>query len=112
MNKVCTWPIDFLFENQSAFSISEWMITMPYIPSEVVAQVKHMDLLTCLHNYESQELLRLSGNVYYTRTHDSLKISNAKWCWHSRGIGARSAHDYLIKVRGMGITEAVEQIMG
>jgi len=47
---------------------------MPYISSEVAAQVKHMDLLTYLHNYEPQELLRFFGNVYCTHTHDSLKI--------------------------------------
>ena len=25
------------------------------------------------------------GNVYCTKTHDSLRISNGKWCWFSRG---------------------------
>jgi len=85
---------------------------MPYIDSGVILEAKKMDLFTYLQNYEPQELVRFSGNVYCTRTHDSLKISNGKWCWHSRGIGGRSALDYLIKVRGMKFTEAVEQIMG
>jgi len=85
---------------------------MPYIDPEVILEAKKMDLLTYLQNYESQELVKFSGNVYCTRTHDSLKISNGKWCWHSRGIGGRSALDYLIKVRDMSFTEAVEQIMG
>lgn len=85
---------------------------MPYIDPEVIAEAKRMDLLTYLQSYEPQELVRFSGNVYCTRAHDSLKISNGKWCWHSRGIGGRSALDYLIKVKDMSFTEAVEQIMG
>ncbi|MDR2043306.1 MAG: DUF3991 and toprim domain-containing protein [Clostridium sp.] len=85
---------------------------MPYIDPEVVLQARQMDLLTYLESYEPGELARAGGNVYCTRTHDSLKISNGKWCWHSRGIGGRSALDYLVKVRGMGFLEAVEQIMG
>jgi len=85
---------------------------MPYIDPEVIAEAKKMDLFTYLQNYEPQELVHFSGNVYSTRTHDSLKISNGKWCWHSRGIGGRSALDYLIKVWGMSFTAAVEQIMG
>jgi len=85
---------------------------MPYIDPEVILEAKKMDLFTYLQNYEPQELVHFSGNVYCTRTHDSLKISNGKWCWHSRGIGGRSALDYLIKVNGMSFTAAVEQIMG
>ena len=54
-----------------------------------------MDLLTYLKNYEPYELVHFSGNTYTTRTHDSLKISNGKWMWWSRGIGGRSALDYL-----------------
>jgi hypothetical protein len=85
---------------------------MPYIEPEVILEAKKMDLLTYLQNYDPQELVHFSGNVYCTRTHDSLKISNGKWCWHSRGIGGRSALDYLIKVKDFSFTEAVEQIMG
>ena len=85
---------------------------MPYIMPEVIAEAKQMDLLTYLQNYEPHELVRVSGNIYSTRTHDSLKISNGKWCWFSRGIGGRSALDYLIKVRGMDFLDAVECIMG
>lgn len=85
---------------------------MPYIPPEVVAKAKEMDLLTYLKNYEPQELVHFGGNTYCTREHDSLKISNGKWCWFSRGIGGKTALDYLIKVKGMPFTEAVEQIVG
>lgn len=71
-----------------------------------------MDLLTYLKNYEPHELVHFGGNTYCTREHDSLKISNGKWCWFSRGIGGYSALDYLIKVKEIPFTEAVEMIMG
>ena len=88
------------------------MKIMPYIAPEVVQEVKRMDLLTYLKNYEPQELVHFSGNTYTTRSHDSLKISNGKWMWWSQSIGGRSALDYLIKVRGYSFMEAVEIIAG
>ena len=85
---------------------------MPYIDPKVVLEAKKMNLLTILKNFEPHELVRLDKNNYTTRTHDSLKISNGKWMWWSRGIGGKSAIDYLIKVRGMDFVEAVQTIMG
>lgn len=85
---------------------------MRYIAAEDVAKAKEMDLLTYLRNYEPQELVCVSGNTYCTREHDSLRISNGKWCWFSRGIGGRSALDYLIKVKGIPFTQAAEIILG
>lgn len=85
---------------------------MPYIAPEVVQEAKRMDLLTYLKNYEPFELVHFSGNTYTTKTHDSLKISNGKWMWWSRGIGGRSALDYLIKVRDYTFLEAVQTIAG
>lgn len=85
---------------------------MPYVTPEQIERAKQMDLLTYLQHYEPHELVRFSGKVYTTRTHDSLKISNGKWYWWSRNIGGRSALDYLIKVRGMSFPEAVIQIDG
>ena len=85
---------------------------MPYIAPEVITEAKRMDLLTYLREYEPGELVKFSSNTYTTRTHDSLKISNGKWMWWSRGIGRKSALDYLIKVRGMDFVQAVQTIMG
>lgn len=82
-----------------------------YIPPEVIQQVKQMDLLTYLQLYEPYELRRLSSRVYCTKSHDSLKISNGKWMWWSRGIGGRSALDYLVKVREIDFVEAVKLIL-
>ncbi|MCM1103009.1 MAG: topoisomerase, partial [Clostridium sp.] len=75
---------------------------MPYIAPEVVQEAKRMDLLTYLKNYEPFELVHFSGNTYTTKTHDSLKISNGKWMWWSRGIGGRQIRvvSYL-KSRGI-----------
>lgn len=42
------------------------------------------------------------------KSHDSLKLSNGKWMWHSKGIGGRTALDFLIKVRGFSFIEAVQ----
>lgn len=85
---------------------------MPYIPPEKIQEAKKMDLLTFLQAQDPQELVRISNNCYTTKSHDSLKISNGKWCWFSRGIGGRSALDYLIKVRGLSFLDAVETITG
>lgn len=85
---------------------------MPYIPTEVIEQVRKIDLLTYMQTFEPDELVRISPNCYRTRTHDSLKISNGKWMWWSRGIGGYSALDYLVKVRGLSFLEAVDTLAG
>ena len=85
---------------------------MPYVDAQAVAQAREMDLLTYLQNYEPQELVKISGDNYCTRSHDSLKISNGKWYWWSRGFGGYSALDYLVKVRGLRFSKAVETIVG
>ena len=85
---------------------------MPFYDPAVVTEAKKLDLLTYLQNYEPQELVHVSGSVYCTKAHDSLRISNGKWCWFSQGIGGRSALDYLIKVNGYSFLEAMERIVG
>ena len=85
---------------------------MAYIASEDVARAKEMDLLTYLQIYEPHNLVRLSPSTYCTKEHDSLKISNGLWHWYSRGIGGKSALDYLIKVEGMSLPEAADRLLG
>lgn len=85
---------------------------MSFVTTEQIAVAKQMDLLTYLQHYEPDELVRVSAGNYCTRTHDSLKISNGKWHWFSRGIGGRSALDYLVQVKEMPFTEAVELLAG
>jgi hypothetical protein len=83
-----------------------------HVTREQIDKAKEMDLLTYLQAYEPGELVRINANVFTTRAHDSLKISNGKWCWWSRGVGGKSALDYLIKVRGMDFVEAVQHLCG
>ena len=86
----------------------------PYVQLDpaVIEQARQMDLLSYLRAYEPNNLVRVGGSVYCTREHDSLKISNGKWYWWSRGIGGVSALDYLIKVKDYGFVEAVEALTG
>lgn len=83
-----------------------------YIPKEEIEKAKQMDLLTYLMNYEPENLKKESANSYCTVEHDSLKISNGMWFWFSKGIGGKSALDYLIKVKGYTLPQAVEIING
>ena len=83
---------------------------MGYVSSEQIAQTKVIDSLTYLRRFERNELVH--GGTYCTCEHDSLKISNGKWNWFSRGIGGRTALDYLIKVQGFSFAQAVEALAG
>lgn len=78
----------------------------------VIEQARQMDLLSYLQTYEPSNLQRVAGNVYCTKEHDSLKISNGKWYWWSTGFGGVSALDYLIKVKEYSFVEAVEALTG
>lgn len=85
---------------------------MGYVAADDILKAKEMDLMTYLRNYEPQELVRVSGNTYCTKEHDSLRISNGKWYWFSHDIGGKSALDYLIKVKGHSFMDAVRIILG
>ena len=88
----------------------------PYvqIDLDVLERARQIDLLSYLRAYEPSNLVKVKGttNVYCTAEHDSLKISNGKWYWWSRGFGGYSALDYLMKVREYGFVEAVEILTG
>lgn len=85
---------------------------MPYIAPEIVAQAREIDLLTYLKNYEPNQLKEVCRNTYVTKEHDSLKISNGLWFWFSKGIGGKSAIDYLMKVKNYTFINAVQTVMG
>ena len=88
----------------------------PYvqIDPDVLERARQIDLLSYLRTYEPSNLVKVKGttNVYCTAEHDSLKISNGKWYWWSRGFGGYSALDYLMEVREYGFVEAVEILTG
>lgn len=81
------------------FSCTKEVSITPYLSKDQIAAAREMDLLTYLRRFEPEELVHIGGDTYATRTHDSLKISNGKWCWWSRGIGGTNALDYCRKKR-------------
>ena len=84
---------------------------MPYLSESDKQQAREMDLLTYLKLHEPDNLVRVSGNEYCTREHDSLRISNGKWMWYSHGFGGKSALDYLTKVKGIPFYSAAKLIL-
>lgn len=82
------------------------------VSREEIEKAKRIDLLTYLINHEPQNLKKESSNSYCTVEHNSLKVSNGMWFWFSRGIGGKSALDYLIKVKGYTLPQAVAKING
>ncbi|MDR1821180.1 MAG: DUF3991 and toprim domain-containing protein [Oscillospiraceae bacterium] len=85
---------------------------MPYITPDIIQLAREVDLLTYLETYEPDNLVSLGNGNYCTKEHDSLKISNGKWCWWSRRVGGANALDYLTVVRQLPFTEAVEALIG
>ena len=61
----------------------------PYVQLDpaVIEQARQMDLLSYLQRYEPNNLKRVASNVYCTKEHDSLKISNGK-CIGGREVSA------------------------
>lgn len=85
---------------------------MPWISRERVEEAKKMDALAWLMMHEPWELVQISPGYYTTKTHGSLKLDHGLWDWHAKGIGGRSAVDYLIKVKGMCFQDAVLAVLG
>lgn len=84
---------------------------MSSLSHDEIEQARKMDLLTYLRSSDPGELVHVSGDTYCLRSHDSLRISNGMWCWFSRGIGGKSALDYLIKVQGLPFPKAVRTLL-
>ena len=84
---------------------------MPYYSEEQIKKARSIDLLTYLQTYEPTELVKLKGDTYCTREHDSLKMSNGKWYWWSQGFGGVSALDYLTKVQGLSFMDAMKKLV-
>ncbi len=84
---------------------------MPYIEEKEIIAARQVDLLSYLKSNAPCELVQLGRDVYCTREHDSLKISNGKWYWFSRGIGGCSALDYLVHVKNYSFPQAVKVVL-
>ena len=83
-----------------------------YVPPELVEKARKIDLPTYFEMFEPGQLKRLSSGVYCTNEHDSLKMSNGKWFWWSRGIGGKNAIDFLMKCRQYRFQDAVLLLTG
>jgi hypothetical protein len=80
---------------------------MPGVTDGQIAAARSVDLLSYLQSHEPGSLRKSGPGEYCLVEHDSLKISNGKWFWFSRGVGSNNALDFLIQVRGLGFAEAV-----
>lgn len=80
---------------------------MPWVTEEQIASAKQVDALDYVMTHEPHNIKRSGNNEYRLIDHDSLKFSNGKWHWFSRGFGGKTALDFVIKVRGMDFVDAV-----
>lgn len=85
---------------------------MAFYTKEEINKAKQVDLYSYLKNKNPDELVYFSRDTYTTREHDSLKISNGMWYWFSKGIGGKSALDYLIQVKDYSFTDAMAEVLG
>ncbi len=83
---------------------------MAAVTDEQIEKARSIDLLSYLQLNEPGNLRDCRNGEYCLEDHDSLKISNGKWFWFSRDIGSNNALDFLIEVRGMEFTSAVEKL--
>jgi len=58
---------------------------------------------------EPQNLKRI-GREYRLKDHPSMSVRRGAWYWHSQGIGGYSPVQFLVKVRGMKLIEAIEAV--
>ena len=80
------------------------------IPETVIEEAKRIDLLSYFLSTIPGEVVRCGVHEFCLKEHDSLKMSNGKWFWWSRGVGGNNAIDYLMKVDGMDFISAVRKV--
>jgi len=83
-----------------------------YVTPEQIEKARAVGLLDYLHQTEPHNLIRSAPDEHRLKDHDSLKISNGKFHWFSRGVGGTNAVDYLVKVRGLPFVDAVQELSG
>lgn len=82
-----------------------------YVEKEELEKARQVDLLTYMEQREPDNLVKLSPNVHRLVEHDSVILSHGLWQQKSTGIGGRSALDYLVKIRGLSLPEAVNLVL-
>lgn len=84
---------------------------MPFATKQQIENARQPDLLTFLQRYNPNDLVPTGNGAYKLKSHDSLKISNGKWCWWSHDkLGRVNALEYLIKVEDKNFPEAVQLV--
>jgi hypothetical protein len=85
---------------------------MSGVTQEQIARAKAVPLLDYLLAHEGGNWGRV-GSAYYRRDpdHNSLRVDNNLWYWHSRGIGG-DIIDYLVKINGYSFVDAVLHLTG
>jgi len=92
--------------------LKERRVFMPRVSEAQIEQARNVDLLDYLQTHEPFSVKKSGVNEYCLVEHDSFKMSNKMWFWHSRGFGGRSCLDFLIKVRGIDFVTAVQSLTG
>ena len=83
---------------------------MPGVTKEQVAAARRMTAIEFLRRYRADDLVKSSARgEFELKSHNSFKINgeSSLWHWKSRGIGGKSALDYLMHVEGCSFVEAV-----
>ena len=85
---------------------------MPGVTKEQIQAAREADLFTYLQFHEPGVLKR-DGPNFRHKEHDSLVYVTGKdyWYWNSRGRRI-NALDYLIEIRGYGLVDAVNRLIG
>lgn len=85
---------------------------MSGVTKEQIKRAREADLFAYLQSYEPGVLKR-DGPNYRHKEHDSLVYVTGKryWYWNSRGRSI-NALDYLIQIRGYGLVDAVNRLVG
>ena len=87
-------------------------VAIPILNNDEILQARSVDVLDYLRTHEPYSIRKSGADEYCLKEHDSFKMSNGKWFWHSRGFGGHSALDFLVKVRGAGFVDAVQSLAG
>lgn len=83
---------------------------MAGVTKEQVAAARRMTAIEFLRRYRADDLVKSSARgEFELKSHDSFKINgeSSLWHWKSRGVGGKSALDYLMHVEGCSFVEAV-----
>ena len=86
--------------------------TSSFVEPDVLAELRKVDALSYLLQYEGQELKSEGANRYRLKSNHSCTVSGRGWYDFGTGEGGKSAIDFLVKMRGYSLSEACEIVGG